>query len=165
MMLTEPQFRWPTLALEAWAGRWYIVQTSLPFWQQRSHPCVNYTLENHQGQPRLLDEVSYLNASGQPRRVLGYDYLVQHPAGQFLWLAKPWYLFFLRSRWGVLAHDPDCSEWAVTCFSKTLFTPAGLDIYSRSPQLNPEALLQIDAQLESHPLFAQERPGLFATQQ
>jgi hypothetical protein len=36
------------------------------------------------------------------------------------------------SNWQVLGYDPD-QGWAVTYFSKTLFTPAGLDIYVRDP--------------------------------
>lgn len=42
------------------------------------------------------------------------------------------------SRWQLLgfhvspAHDEDEPEWVVTYFASTLFTPAGLDIYSRS---------------------------------
>lgn len=37
------------------------------------------------------------------------------------------------SHWEVLGfgHGDDGNEWVVTYFAKTLFTPAGVDIYSR----------------------------------
>ena len=47
------------------------------------------------------------------------------------------------SHWEVLGYGhrgPD--EWAVTYFAKTLFTPAGIDIYSRSNEGLSEETLQ-----------------------
>ena len=60
----------------------------------------------------------------------------------FDWKGAGW-LFFVHSHWEVLGYGRDeNSEWAVTCgcfrgqadvvFSKTLFTPAGIDVYVRS---------------------------------
>lgn len=37
------------------------------------------------------------------------------------------------SKWQVLGYDLD-EGWVVTYFAKTLFTPAGIDIYSRTKQ-------------------------------
>lgn len=44
------------------------------------------------------------------------------------------------SHWEVLGfgHTDDGNQWVVTYFAKTLFTPAGIDIYSR----NKEGLAQ-----------------------
>lgn len=60
------------------------------------------------------------------------------------WRGKGW-LMIASSRWEVLGYGPGDEEegekWAVTYFAKTLFTPAGLDIYSRSPQGLSEGLL------------------------
>ncbi|OWT41912.1 hypothetical protein C362_00278 [Cryptococcus neoformans Bt1] len=44
-------------------------------------------------------------------------------------------LFFVHSHWEVLGYGKEVEqglEWAVTYFSKTLFTPAGIDIYVRT---------------------------------
>jgi len=38
----------------------------------------------------------------------------------------------VSSRWQVLGYD-ERAGWAVTYFSETLFTPAGLDLYVRDP--------------------------------
>lgn len=71
----------------------------------------------------------------------------------FDWQGASW-LFFVHSHWEVLGHGKDEAsqmEWAVTCksgcvaqtliavFSKTLFTPSGIDIYVRPlPGQNPD---------------------------
>lgn len=52
----------------------------------------------------------------------------------------------VSSRWQVLGCNTSDAEgshpWAVTYFEQTLFTPAGLDIYARSPEGLPEPLLK-----------------------
>ncbi|KAB5589815.1 hypothetical protein CTheo_6739 [Ceratobasidium theobromae] len=45
------------------------------------------------------------------------------------------------SRWQVLGYDLNAG-WAVTYFSKTLFTPAGMDIYVRDPKSVSGELVQ-----------------------
>lgn len=55
------------------------------------------------------------------------------------------------SKWQLLGYGPpgagesaqaeDSPEWAVTFFEKTLFTPAGLDIYARTEQGLPDDLV------------------------
>lgn len=35
------------------------------------------------------------------------------------------------SHWEVLGHGEEEGGWAVTYFAKTLFTPAGVDVYAR----------------------------------
>ena len=51
------------------------------------------------------------------------------------WRGKGW-LMIASSHWEVLAWGEESrssNPWAVTYFAKTLFTPAGLDVYSKSP--------------------------------
>ncbi|PCH43718.1 hypothetical protein WOLCODRAFT_90452 [Wolfiporia cocos MD-104 SS10] len=93
------------------------------------------------------------------------------PSTRFKWRGKGW-LMIASSRWQILgcgfardrrvnvdsADDGDAdvpsrppdstpqpeiqAEWALTYFEKTLFTPAGMDIYARAPQGLPDELLQ-----------------------
>ena len=65
---------------------------------------------------------------------------------RFKWRGKGW-LAIASSRWQVLGCSADPSPgnpdaWAVTYFEKTLFTPAGLDVYARTPRGLPEALVR-----------------------
>lgn len=53
------------------------------------------------------------------------------------------------SNWEVLGYGEDTAEdgaenaWIVTYFTKTLFTPAGIDVYSRSPKPSNKTLQAI----------------------
>lgn len=49
------------------------------------------------------------------------------------WRGTGW-LMIASSRWEVLGYGEDESgnRWVVTYFAKTLFTPAGVDLYSRN---------------------------------
>lgn len=47
------------------------------------------------------------------------------------------------SNWQVLGYDAQAG-WAITYFSKTLFTPAGMDLYVRDPtSVSPELVQKI----------------------
>jgi len=72
-----------------------------------------------------------------PSTVAGIDRLEQGAAARWKWRGKG-LLMIATSRWQLLGFnihtsaDSDEPEWVVTYFASTLFTPAGLDIYSRS---------------------------------
>ena len=125
------------------SGKWFIQKTSLGFWLNRSSPTVTYTIEEGTSEPKFLDEVRYLDKRGAAKEIVGYDTLQRSLNGQFLWQAKPWYLRFLKSEWGVVAHDDAYEDWAVTYFSKTTLTPEGMDIYSRTEELDDEKYAEI----------------------
>ncbi|KAJ4309727.1 hypothetical protein N0V94_008797 [Neodidymelliopsis sp. IMI 364377] len=69
---------------------------------------------------------------GEERASLGYD-----------WRGKGW-LMIASSRWEILGYGEEAgsegNSWVVTYFAKTLFTPAGVDFYSRKGQLRPETV-------------------------
>lgn len=119
------------------SGTWQIVASSLPFWRSRSAPAVSY-LPLPDG--RILDAVTY-RRSGRDKLVLGVD----QPAadGFFEWRGLQHVTRLTTSRWRVVAVDESAADaadrWAVTAFEKTLFTPAGVDIYCRSRDLSSAA--------------------------
>ena len=67
----------------------------------------------------------------------------------FGWRGKGW-LMIASSQWEVLGYGSDSQgkDWIVTYFSKTLFTPAGIDIYSRNENgVSEECVASIKAEL------------------
>ncbi|WRT66405.1 uncharacterized protein IL334_003361 [Kwoniella shivajii] len=92
--------------------------------------------DNH---TKFEDLVEYRKQSAsdnsKPSSVKGVDTLTPGSnAATFDWKGSS-YLFFVHSHWEVLGYGTDQVnglEWAVTFFSKTLFTPAGIDIYLRA---------------------------------
>jgi len=78
-------------------------------------------------------------AGDEARASLGYN-----------WRGKGW-LMIASSKWEILGYGDEeggANRWVVTYFAKTLFTPAGVDFYSRNGALKPETLESIKAGLD-----------------
>lgn len=61
------------------------------------------------------------------------------------WRGKGW-LMIASSKWEILGYGEEAgteNSWVVTYFAKTLFTPAGVDFYSRKGGLTPETVESI----------------------
>lgn len=118
------------------SGTWFIVATSLPFWRSRTAPSVTYAALPD---GRVLDAVHY-RRGGRDRLVLGADTPVD---GGYLWRGLTPLTRLTSSRWRVVASDDSeggpSERWAVTAFEKTLFTPAGVDVYCRAPSITADA--------------------------
>jgi hypothetical protein len=99
--------------------------------------------------PDLSDLVEYQKKSGGAySSVNGVSRSVNVPdlgsGWAFSWRGKGW-LMIASSQWEVLGYGSDIAgaapgaegqakDWIVTYFSKTLFTPAGIDIYCRNEE-------------------------------
>lgn len=100
-----------------------------------------------QGSVKFDDLVEYYPSSAKPgskpSTIAGTDHALA--AGRFKWRGNG-LLFIASSKWQVLGCNTSDAggshPWAVTFFEKTLFTPAGLDIYARSAGGLPEPLLK-----------------------
>lgn len=108
------------------------------------------------GTPKLDDLVTYNGLTGDKvKTVSGID----TPAGNgaWDWRGKGW-LKIASSHWEVLGYGGDeggdGEQWAVTYFAKTLFTPEGVDVYSKKKEglsagmveSIKEALAKVDAE-------------------
>lgn len=84
--------------------------------------------------PRLDDTVEYQAlGSDKIKTVHGID----TPSGVYTrawdWRGKGW-LKIASSHWEVVEWSEGGEEWAVIWFQKTLFTPEGMDIFSREKE-------------------------------
>lgn len=121
----------------------------------KTHPTFTYSLiTKPDGTAILLDEVRYVK-NGRSRTIAGYDHPDPNDSTAFIWRGKG-LMSLLRSHWRVALQDPD-GQWAVIWFSKTLFTPEGIDIISRQSTLSPDVVDQIKSQIRQD---AQLRPHL-----
>jgi len=122
---------------DAVSGTWFIVATSLPFWRSRSAPSVTYAALPD---GRVLDAVHY-RKGGRDRLVLGADTEV---GDGFRWRGLTPFTRLTSSQWRVVDVDESADDpaecWAVTAFEKTLFTPAGVDVYCRAEGIAPAAM-------------------------
>jgi hypothetical protein len=129
-------------------GTWFICCTNFPMWTQgnKTNPTFNYGLvPTKNGQTLLSDEVRYLQ-KGKQKSIKGFDYPDAKNPDAYTWRGKG-LLHVLRSRWQIVLKDPQ-EQWAVIHFSKTLFTPEGMDIISRTQKIDPETLKKIKAALQ-----------------
>ncbi|CCG99638.1 hypothetical protein FAES_1628 [Fibrella aestuarina BUZ 2] len=142
--------------LHTLVGTWFICGTNFPMWLRgdKTEPTFTYSLTTKRnGTTVLLDEVRYVK-NGRSHTITGFDYPDPRDSAAFIWRGKG-LLSVLRSHWRVALQDPN-GQWAVIWFSKTLFTPEGVDIISRQRQLSPadidhiNSLIRQDARLSPH---------------
>ncbi|MFD1141536.1 lipocalin family protein [Larkinella insperata] len=147
--------------LHTLAGTWFICSTNFPMWLKgdKTHPTFTYTVVQKDNDIVLLDEVRYLK-NGSSKTLIGYDYPDKTDPMGFVWRGKG-FLRIAKSNWKVALLDP-AGQWAVIWFSKTLFTPEGVDIISRTAKLSPETLRYIHALMEKDPLLKKQLPTLKA---
>ena len=121
------------------SGSWDITHSTLPMWKSKRNVTITYKcLEpvaggTIQGTDRLDSVVSYQPiTSDKIKTVHGIEKASGKDACAWDWRGKGW-LVVASSHWEILGHgNQGRGEWLVTFFAKTLFTPAGIDIYSRS---------------------------------
>jgi len=128
-------------------GTWFICYTNFPMWLKgdKTNPTFNYTITTHKGEKVLLDEVKYFK-KGKEKSITGYDYQDKNDSTVFIWRGKG-ILGLLKSRWRIALIDPK-GQWAVIAFSKTLFTPEGVDIVSRTPEIPDNTVNEIMGLME-----------------
>jgi hypothetical protein len=123
-----------------WKGRYGVKITYTPLPETQEQDSTAF--------PNLNDLVEYQKASGgkysSVHGVSRSTTVTELGSGwAFSWRGKGW-LMIASSQWEVLGYGSDVAgtasdsqgqgqgrDWIVTYFSKTLFTPAGIDIYSR----------------------------------
>ncbi|EAP98963.1 hypothetical protein JNB_02305 [Janibacter sp. HTCC2649] len=121
-------------------GTWHIVATTFPMWLsgKRTSPTFTYARRGD----ALEDDVAF-QSGGRTKHIRGID----TPTGptSFEWRGNG-LLKVLSSRWQVthLADDRSC---AIITFDKTLFTPAGVDVISRSAAPDDAMWRAIDEEL------------------
>lgn len=112
----------------------------------KTNPTFNYTVAEKNEKTFLIDEVKYLK-NGQTKTINGFDYLNPNNDKAFTWQGKG-FLAIAKSRWEVKLLD-EKNEWAVIWFSKTIFTPEGVDIISKKEKLDKALLEEIKTKMLS----------------
>ena len=139
-------------------GTWFIHSTNFSMWLKgdKVNPTFNYSLVIKK-EHVLLDEVKYLK-NGKEKSIVGFDTQDPKDTTAFVWRGKG-LLHLLKSKWKVALLD-DSGQWAVIWFSKTLFTPEGVDIISRTPSLSPEIIQQIKSKMEQDSILKKHTMSL-----
>lgn len=108
-------------------GTWVIAATNFPMWLtgERVDPTFTYGLVSTD--PLVLsDEVAFTTSEGEAKTILGQD---TWRGEEFVWRGKG-ILKVAKSRWSVSGMSEDGNVVAIV-FSKSIATPAGIDIVVR----------------------------------
>ncbi|KAL9112584.1 MAG: hypothetical protein Q9227_003155 [Pyrenula ochraceoflavens] len=119
-------------------GTWHVTHSTLPMWKSKSDVTITYTplpsnklddfVEYRSGHPSPTNP----STKPKPKSVHGISTPTPGQPGAFDWRGRGW-LMIASSHWEVLGWGSTAEgrDWVVTYFAKTLFTPAGVDVYSR----------------------------------
>ncbi|KAF2014619.1 hypothetical protein BU24DRAFT_423533 [Aaosphaeria arxii CBS 175.79] len=155
----QPSVSPPTLA---WLqGSWNVTHSTLPMWKKSRNVRITYKQIPNTSPAHLDDLVTYQSLdSTKLKTVRGIDKPFDVPgtapepaedaaSPAYQWRGKGW-LAIASSKWEILGYGDvpgSDNQWVVTYFAKTLFTPAGVDFYSRKGGLNEETIEKIKAAL------------------
>ncbi|KIW14915.1 hypothetical protein PV08_07700 [Exophiala spinifera] len=130
-------------------GKWYVTHSTLPMWKTNRNVTITYTpLPNDAA---VLDDlVEYQpKSSDRRKKVKGYDTPSGDVPAAYGWRGKGW-LMIASSKWQVIGYGDEDEGWCVTYFEKTLFTPAGIDVYSRRKTgASPDLLSRITEEMKN----------------
>lgn len=148
------QTNYPPPTIDHLIGTWHVIYSSLPLWKSKRNVTITYkALEptaahhNQEAVSRLDDTVSYQTlTSDKIKTVHGIDTASGPGADIWDWRGTGW-LKLASSHWEVIGYGQNSGEaWGVTYFASTLFTPAGIDIMSKSKKgISAETLSGIKA--------------------
>lgn len=131
-------------------GTWQVTHSTLPMWKGKCNVRITYTaLPSSHAMPDIDDLVQYQNNPGAKTSSVHGISRVADVQGLERGLAYSWrgrgWLVIASSKWEILGWGEENGVgWVVTYFSKTLFTPAGIDVYCRDPKgLSGEAMAKI----------------------
>jgi len=139
---------------ETLPGTWRIAATNFPMWLSggRRNPQFTYALVSTD--PLVLsDDVSYTETGDEPveKHILGHD---TWSNGEFVWRGRRLLRLF-ASHWTVAGLSDD-GTIAVISFSKSLATPAGVDVIVREGVEHPELRATIAHATEEFGLTPEE---------
>jgi hypothetical protein len=142
------------------AGSWHLIHSTFPMWRKAgiNNVTFNYSIAEKDGVKGLLDDVKYLRYDDH-RSLKGYDKPKENDQAAFNWRGKG-LLMIASSEWRVdwLNQNKNC---AVISFSKSLFSPAGVDIICRSKYPPATDILAAMEYINSHSDLREKAANLF----
>ncbi|PLW11034.1 hypothetical protein PCANC_20503 [Puccinia coronata f. sp. avenae] len=171
---TDDKFKWNNFPTDRFTNQtWFVISSSLPFWKNKKNVTISYSNLDNEPSNVLYDLVEYHSNLTDPpnskrKRLEGIDRpkLELHGADQSVewrWRGKG-IMKLLSSDWKVIGYSLSSlrnddggrhasgPDWVITFFRQTLFTPAGIDIYARTPSALTDPFKgQLIQALRNHP--------------
>ena len=136
-----PDFQLPTIP---WLmEEWHVTHSTLPMWKGKRNVRIKYTPLEPSSPSVAKDNTDRIDdivtsqslKSDKVSTINGIDKAAGsgETRGEWDWRGKGW-LKIASSHWEVLGwgeEEGTGNKWVMTMFAKTLFTPAGIDLYSK----------------------------------
>lgn len=146
-----PQADFTPPTIEWLSGTWHLTHSTLSMWKSNRNVTMSYTIipaPNPQDPPKKLDDTTSYQPLTSPKfkTINGIDTAHGSDTSVWDWRGKGW-LTIATSHWEVLGYGDVPGEagrpgqWLVTYFTATKFTNAGVSVYSRTKEGNPEAVM------------------------
>src|SRR5947208_3291998 len=131
----------PSPSLDFLHGAWHVTHSTLPMWKSNRNVVITYTpAEGNTG--GIQERVSFKPRNNDKQKnIQGFDTPHTEIPASYKWRGKGW-LKLTSSQWEVQGHGNEEDGWVVTYFHKTMFSPAGIDIYAKKHGGFSEELLQ-----------------------
>lgn len=135
MIVWIPFSQGQSISLSDLEGKWFINQSNFPMWTKgkKTNPTFNYKKAEADQKWVLMDEVQY-NKKDKSKTIRGIDYPKNEENTTFVWRGHG-ILRLLKSKWEIIYYD-NTNQYMIIHFRRTLFTPEGYDVVSRSKTLS-----------------------------
>lgn len=158
----DPHFIAPSL--DFLTQTWYVTHSTLPMWKKNKN--VRITYKPLSAPAGALDDLVEYNPidSDKHKTVLGIDTPDATRHSAYNWRGRG-LLKIASSHWEVLGYGEEDGGWMVTFFSKTMFTPAGIDVYAlRKGGLSAQMIERIRGEIKKveEPDFQRMADEMFA---
>jgi hypothetical protein len=145
--ITEEGQAWQAPKLEWLEGTWSVTHSTLPMWRKAKNVRITYKIlpPSTPTGPTLLDDTvesvpTQRTLLPQPKAIHGVD--TPDGDGAWAWRGRG-LLKIASSKWEVLGWgEKDGERWVVTWFAPSVFTPAGVDVYSSRKEGISEGLFK-----------------------
>lgn len=141
-------------------GKWFIVASDQSTWTSgtKVSPTLHYKVSvGDDGLAVLEDRASFLE-EGQQTEYRGTDTQENKESLSFNWHGTG-VLSLVSTRWHLMHMAPDKS-WAIAFYEKTVASPAGVAVLSRTPTLRAAALSEARTYVANHSALGDHAAGL-----
>ena len=135
-------------------GKWYIHRSTLPLWLNgdKHFPSLNYSIDSRH--PNYLGDCvmyktkplcSFLSSNAVElvdKSIVGWNSVLDLNSKELQWRGTG-LLYPITSNWRVVAVDVS-QRYAVIYFSKTMFTPEGMDVISKDAAVDDVTRTRMD---------------------
>lgn len=137
-------------------GTWRVAATNFPMWLAGDKRDPRFSYELVSREPLVLaDDVAYRTAEGEEKHILGLD---SWRHDEFVWRGKGLLKLF-ASHWSIVGVSDDGTIAAIR-FSKSIATPAGVDILVREGVEHPELRAMVARSTEQFGLTLEDFASL-----